>query len=72
MNNFPRLKDLYQLVSLNYQRELENREKETQMKEALSEWRQKGVTAFRQLVAIEQVFIDSSSPLPIIFKFHLG
>jgi hypothetical protein len=40
---------------LNYQRELENREKENEMKEAINEWRAKGIQEFERLVRTEQV-----------------
>jgi hypothetical protein len=40
---------------LNYQRELENRQKEDEMKEAIREWRKRGTAEFRTLVEKEQV-----------------
>jgi hypothetical protein len=42
-------------VSINYQRESENREKEVEMKEAIEEWRKRGTKEFEKLVGIEQV-----------------
>jgi len=42
-------------VSLNYQRESENRQKEVEMKEAIEEWRLRGTKEFEKLVQKEQV-----------------
>ncbi len=40
---------------MNNQRELENREKEEEMKGAIREWRKRGTAEFRILVEREQV-----------------
>ncbi|CAF3376015.1 unnamed protein product [Rotaria socialis] len=41
-------------LSLNYQRETDNRLKEEDMKQAITEWREKGIQEFRTLVQKEQ------------------
>ncbi|CAF2758274.1 unnamed protein product [Rotaria sp. Silwood2] len=41
-------------LSVNYQRELENRQKEEEMKEAINDWRERGPNEFRMLVLKEQ------------------
>ncbi|CAF1411589.1 unnamed protein product [Rotaria sp. Silwood1] len=41
-------------LSINNQRELENREKEEEMKQAINDWRERGITEFRKLVIKEQ------------------
>ncbi|CAF1045185.1 unnamed protein product [Rotaria sordida] len=41
-------------LSINYQRELENRQKEGEMTQAIDEWRQRGVVEFRKLLFKEQ------------------
>jgi hypothetical protein len=43
------------IVSINYQRESENREKEKEMKEAIEDWRKLGTNEFKELVRKEQV-----------------
>ncbi|CAF0876492.1 unnamed protein product [Adineta steineri] len=45
---------LTEAQSINYQRELENRERENEMKEAIDEWRRRGIDEFRTLVNKEQ------------------
>ncbi|CAF1036493.1 unnamed protein product [Adineta steineri] len=45
---------LTEAQSLNNQRELENRERENEMKEAIDEWRRRGIAEFRKLVHKEQ------------------
>ena len=42
------------------------------MREALNEWRRRGIEVFRQLVGEEQVYMEYSSSLSMIFTSCLG
>ena len=51
------------IVSINYQRESENREKEKEMKEAIEDWRKLDMNEFKRLVTKEQVWLYNSRSL---------
>ena len=42
-------------VSLNYQREMENRQRENEMKRAIDDWRERTADEFHALVVKQQV-----------------
>lgn len=56
-------------VSINHQRETENRIKEEEMKQAIEEWRIKGSKEFKRLVTEEQVCIKYPLIIEMIICF---